>query len=211
MRTVRSRVHTAISSGRLPTRCLLRASRDFDDLPAWRSFVDEIVGRGNARNAKRIDQERLALKDLPRHKTADYEEINGRRHDLQRLHPAQGVLHGSLAADPDTVCACAFMTTGSTVSRARRTSSTLRRGRPRANGKHGHVRRLSPCHPFPAPQADGASQSRLSRPALSRRAYALAFEALLMGRRTTCLVSSPTPSRVAARRFRNAPLPLFHS
>ena len=27
---------------------LLRASRDFDDLPAWRGFVDEIVGRGNA-------------------------------------------------------------------------------------------------------------------------------------------------------------------
>jgi hypothetical protein len=51
---------------------LLRASRDFDDLPAWRGFVDEIVGRGNARNAKRIDQERLALKDLPLNKTADY-------------------------------------------------------------------------------------------------------------------------------------------
>jgi len=27
---------------------LLRASRDFDDLAAWRGFVDEIVGRGNA-------------------------------------------------------------------------------------------------------------------------------------------------------------------
>jgi hypothetical protein len=37
---------------------LLRASRDFDDLAAWRGFVDEIVGRGNARNARRIDQER---------------------------------------------------------------------------------------------------------------------------------------------------------
>jgi hypothetical protein len=37
---------------------LLRGSRDFDDLLAWRGFVDEIDGRGNARNAKRIDQER---------------------------------------------------------------------------------------------------------------------------------------------------------
>lgn len=55
---------------------LLRASRDFDDLPAWRGFVDEIVGRGNARNAKRIDQERMALKKLPVRKTADYEEVN---------------------------------------------------------------------------------------------------------------------------------------
>jgi len=54
---------------------LLRASRDFDDLPAWRGFVDEIVGRGNARNAKRIDQERMALKKLPVRKTADYEEV----------------------------------------------------------------------------------------------------------------------------------------
>src|SRR6202158_1217141 len=55
---------------------LLRASRDFDDLAAWRGFVDEIVGRGNARNAKRIDQERMALKKLPIRKTADYEEVN---------------------------------------------------------------------------------------------------------------------------------------
>jgi transposase InsO family protein len=55
---------------------LLRASRDFDDLPAWRGFVDEIVGRGNVRNAKRIDQERTALKELPVRKTADYEEVN---------------------------------------------------------------------------------------------------------------------------------------
>jgi hypothetical protein len=40
---------------------LLRGSRDFDDLSAWRRFVDEIVGRRNAANAKRIDQERAAL------------------------------------------------------------------------------------------------------------------------------------------------------
>ena len=46
------------------------------NLPAWRGFVDEIVGRGNARNSKRIDQERMALKKLPVRKTADYEEVN---------------------------------------------------------------------------------------------------------------------------------------
>ena len=55
---------------------MLRASRDFDDLPAWRGFVDDIVGRGNLRNAKRIDQERTALNKLPVRKTADYEEVN---------------------------------------------------------------------------------------------------------------------------------------
>ena len=40
---------------------LLRGSRDFADLDAYRRFVDEIVGRRNARNAKRIDLERPAL------------------------------------------------------------------------------------------------------------------------------------------------------
>jgi hypothetical protein len=32
---------------------LLRGSRDFDDLQAYRRFVDEVVGRRNARNRKR--------------------------------------------------------------------------------------------------------------------------------------------------------------
>jgi transposase InsO family protein len=77
---------------------LLRASRDFDDLPAWRGFVDEIVGRGNARNAKRIDQERMALKKLPVRKTADYEEVNVDV-NIQRLHVAQGILLGPIPPD----------------------------------------------------------------------------------------------------------------
>ena len=56
---------------KLEDALLLRASRDFDDLEAGRGFVDGIVGRGNARHAKRIDQERMALKELPPRKTAD--------------------------------------------------------------------------------------------------------------------------------------------
>jgi transposase InsO family protein len=40
---------------------LLRGSRDFDTLDAYRRFIDEIVGRRNARNAKRLDLERSAL------------------------------------------------------------------------------------------------------------------------------------------------------
>ena len=60
---------------KLADALLLRASRDFEDLGQWRGFVDEIVARGNARNAKRIDQERAALKALPDRKTADYEEV----------------------------------------------------------------------------------------------------------------------------------------
>ena len=53
---------------------LLRASRDFDDLDAYRRFVDEIIGRQNANNRKRIELERPALAALPKRRTADFEE-----------------------------------------------------------------------------------------------------------------------------------------
>ena len=53
---------------------LLRGSADFDDLNAYRRFLDEIVGRRNARNGKRIDLERAALQRLPVRRTSDYEE-----------------------------------------------------------------------------------------------------------------------------------------
>ena len=53
---------------------LLRGSRDFDDLAAYRRFVDEVVGRRNARNRKQIEIERAVLKPLPARRTADYEE-----------------------------------------------------------------------------------------------------------------------------------------
>src|SRR5215213_6434654 len=44
---------------------LLRGSRDFADLAAYRRFVDEVVGRHNARVAPRIAIERTALGALP--------------------------------------------------------------------------------------------------------------------------------------------------
>ncbi len=53
---------------------LLRGSRDFADLDAYRRFIDEIVGRGNARNRQRIELERPHLEALPKRKTSDYEE-----------------------------------------------------------------------------------------------------------------------------------------
>ena len=37
---------------------LMRGTIDFEDLGAYRSFIDEIVGRKNARNRQRIDAER---------------------------------------------------------------------------------------------------------------------------------------------------------
>jgi hypothetical protein len=57
---------------------LMRGARDFDDLAAYRRFVDEIVGRRNARNAKRIDIERAELRELPNRRTTDYEEVTVR-------------------------------------------------------------------------------------------------------------------------------------
>ena len=53
---------------------LLRGSRDFDTLVGYRRFVDEIVGRRNARLAKRLDLEHSALHVLPARRTTDYEE-----------------------------------------------------------------------------------------------------------------------------------------
>jgi len=53
---------------------LLRGSRDFDSLDAYRCFIDEIVGRCNARLKKRLDLERPALQQLPERRTTDYEE-----------------------------------------------------------------------------------------------------------------------------------------
>ncbi len=53
---------------------LLRGSRDFADLAAYRRFIDEVIGRRNARNRKRIEIEKAELGELPKGRTADYEE-----------------------------------------------------------------------------------------------------------------------------------------
>jgi hypothetical protein len=53
---------------------LMRGGGDFDDLAAYRRFIDEIVSRKNAHNVKRIAAERPALQLLPGHRTADHEE-----------------------------------------------------------------------------------------------------------------------------------------
>ena len=57
---------------------IMRGSRDFEDLAAYRRFIDEIVGRINARNAKRIDMERSDLKPLPARRTTDYQDVTVR-------------------------------------------------------------------------------------------------------------------------------------
>ena len=57
---------------------LMRGTSDFDDLAAYRRFIDEIVGRRNARKSKRIDVERAELQELPDRRTADYEQVTVR-------------------------------------------------------------------------------------------------------------------------------------
>ena len=53
---------------------LLRGSRDFEDLATYRRFIDEIIGRNNVKNRKRLEVERPSLKELPETRTSDYEE-----------------------------------------------------------------------------------------------------------------------------------------
>jgi len=57
---------------------IMRGSHDFEDLEAYRRFIDEVVGRINARNAKRIDVERASLSPLPARRTTDCEEVTVR-------------------------------------------------------------------------------------------------------------------------------------
>jgi hypothetical protein len=64
MRTARSRAHGHLKKV-LGDELLLRGSRDFAGLAAYWRFVDEVVARRNARNRKRIEIERTALKPLP--------------------------------------------------------------------------------------------------------------------------------------------------
>ncbi|UDL92073.1 IS21 family transposase [Mesorhizobium sp. PAMC28654] len=54
---------------------LMRGSRNFDDLGAYRAFIDEIVSRHNANHGKRIDAERPQLQELPDQRTSDFEEV----------------------------------------------------------------------------------------------------------------------------------------
>jgi hypothetical protein len=116
---------------------LLRGSRDFDDLAAWRRFVDEIVARRNARIARRIDQERAALRKLPPRRTADYEETivavtSSSGFTLRKVFytvPSRLIGHRLRVRLYDDRLEC-FLGGTHLI--------TLARGRTRPNGNHGH-------------------------------------------------------------------------
>ena len=73
----RPRIYVGYNNGHLKRAIeqalLLRGSRDFDDLAAYRAFIAEIVGRHNARHRARIDAERAVLGPLPVQRTQDFE------------------------------------------------------------------------------------------------------------------------------------------
>jgi hypothetical protein len=60
--------------GALQQALLLRGSRDFADLDAYRRFVDEVVGQANAHRRKALEIERTRLQSLPPRRTDDHEE-----------------------------------------------------------------------------------------------------------------------------------------
>jgi len=157
---------------------LLRGSRDFDTLDAYRRFVDEIVGRRNARNAKRLDLERSALQLLPARRTTDYEErivsvTSTGGFILKRVFysvPSRLIGHRLRVRLYDDRLEC-FL--GATPL------MTLRRGRPHADRKHGHV--VDYRHVIHALRRKPMALLNLvyRDQLFPRRAYQRAFEALL--------------------------------
>lgn len=117
---------------------MLRGSRDFDHLDAYRCFVDEIVGRRNANNRRRIELERPKLAQLPKRRTADHEEkivtvTSSGGFILRRVFytaPSRLIGHRLRVHLYDDRLDC-FL--GSTPM------MTLRRGRPVSDRKGGHV------------------------------------------------------------------------
>jgi transposase InsO family protein len=158
---------------------LLRGSRDFADLAAYRRFVDEVVGRRNARNRKSIEIERTALKPLPGRRTTDYEEArvlvtSSGGFILRRVFysvPSRLIGHRLNVHLYDDRLDC-FL--GSTQI------LTLRRGRPpQGNSKHAHV--VDYRHVIHALRKKPMALLNLvyRDQLFPRQAYARAFEALL--------------------------------
>ena len=158
---------------------LLRGSCDFADLAAYRRFIDEAVGRRNARNRKGIEVERAALKPLPVRRTADYEDVrvvvtSSGGFILRRVFysvPSRLIGHRLNVHLYDDRLDC-FL--GATQI------LTLRRGRPpQGSNKRGHV--VDYRHVIHALRKKPMALLNLvyRDQLFPRRAYARAFEVLL--------------------------------
>jgi transposase InsO family protein len=117
---------------------LLRGTRDFANLDAYRAFVDEVVGRRNAHMAKRIALEKEALDELPKNRSTDFEEkvipvTSSGGFILKRVFytmPSRLIGHRLRVRLYDDRLDC-FL--GATPV------ATLRRGQPVSDNKGGHV------------------------------------------------------------------------
>ena len=117
---------------------LMRGTAEFENLGVYRSFLDEIIGRKNARNRQRIDAERAVLQALPDNRTADYEQAlvyvsSSGGFVLRKVFytvPSRLIRHRPRAHLFDD--RVELLVGGTHVL-------TLNRGRPGRNGKHGHV------------------------------------------------------------------------
>jgi hypothetical protein len=158
---------------------LLRGSREFKDLAAYRCFIDEIVGRNNAKNRKRLELERPALKELPKRRTSDYEEKSVRVTSsggflLDKVFytvPSRLIGHHLCVNLYDDRLEC-FLGSSRVL--------TLRRGRrPKASNKRGYV--INYRHVIHALRRKPMALLNLvyRDHLFPRPAYARAFEALL--------------------------------
>jgi hypothetical protein len=148
-----------------------------DDLDGYRRFVDEIVGRRNANNRKRIELERPMLTALPKRRTADYEEklvtvTSSGGFILRRVFytaPSRLIGHRLRVHLYDDRLEC-FL--GATAMMA------LRRGRPVSESKGGHV--VDYHHVIHALRKKPMALNNLvyRDQLFPRPAYARAFEAL---------------------------------
>jgi hypothetical protein len=159
---------------------LLCGSRDFADLAAYRRFVDEVVGRHNARVAPRIAIERTALGALPQGRTTDYEEAvvvvtSSGGFTLRKVFysvPSRLIGHRLRARLYDDRLE---------VYLGGSHQFALPRGRPHPDGRHGHVvdyrHVIHSLRRKPLALLGLVYRDRL----FPRPAYARAFEALRAG------------------------------
>jgi len=117
---------------------LLRGSRNFDDLDAWRCFIAERLSHHNAACADRIDAERAALRPLPRDRTVDYERVTVRVTSSSgfRLRRVFYTVPSRLIGH--TLCVHLYHDRLELFIGGQ-ALMTLPRGRAGDNGKHGHV------------------------------------------------------------------------
>lgn len=159
---------------------LLRGTRDFADLVSYRRFIDEVLGRHNARRAPRIAIERTALQDLPPARAADYEDAvvtvtSSGGFVLRKVFysvPSRLIGHRLRARLFDDRVEL-FLGSSHQL--------TMPRGRTRADGRHGHV--IDYRHVIHSLRRKPmALMGLVYRDQLfPRPAYARAFEALLAG------------------------------